>query len=181
VGTYTVGTGDNSNDLTVSSFSIGTVTDIAAGNAMASTTVPSTNIASGSAIVIDALAPTARLISCSTVSCVQVDPDESVEVQSSETGTAYLVKIAGSGTNITVTNLASITNANVDLWNSVTISSPSTDTTLELEDLEEGIYKVYAVDALGNLSTASVGTGGRDTNSPLDGVVDLPGSMEVKW
>ena len=57
VGTYTVSAGDNSNDLTVSSFSIGTVTDIA-GNAMASTTVPDANIASGSAIVIDTTAPT---------------------------------------------------------------------------------------------------------------------------
>jgi len=57
VGTYTVGAGDNSNDLTVSSFSIGTVTDIA-GNAMAGTDVPVTNIASGSAIVIDTTVPT---------------------------------------------------------------------------------------------------------------------------
>jgi len=158
------------------------VTDIAAGNAMASTTVPSTNIASGSAIVIDALGPTARLISCSTVSCVQVNPDESVEVQSSETGTAYLVKIAGSGTNVeNITHPDNITNADVDLWNSVTIIEANADRTIALTDLEEGIYKVYAVDALGNLSTASVGTGGRDTSSPLDGVVDLAGSMEVKW
>ena len=57
VGTYTVSAGDNSTDLTVSSFSIGTVTDIA-GNVMASTAVPDTNIASGSAIVIDTTAPT---------------------------------------------------------------------------------------------------------------------------
>jgi len=62
VGTYTVGAGDNSNDLTVSSFSIGTVTDIA-GNAMASTAVPGTNIASGSAIVIDTTAPTVSSVS----------------------------------------------------------------------------------------------------------------------
>ena len=57
VGTYTVGASDNSNDLTVSSFSIGTVTDIA-GNAMSGTTVPDANIASGSAIVIDTTVPT---------------------------------------------------------------------------------------------------------------------------
>lgn len=61
VGTYTVGAGDSSSDLTVSSFSIGTVTDIA-GNAMTSTTVPGTNIASGSAIVIDTTAPTVSSI-----------------------------------------------------------------------------------------------------------------------
>ena len=51
VGTYTVGSGDTSCDLTVSSFSIGTVTD-SAGNAMTNTTVPATNIDTGSNIVI---------------------------------------------------------------------------------------------------------------------------------
>ncbi|MCP4881737.1 MAG: hypothetical protein GY905_14440, partial [Gammaproteobacteria bacterium] len=57
-GTYTVGAGDNSSDLTVSSFVIGTVADTA-GNAMTSTTVPSNNnIADTSAIVIDTTAPT---------------------------------------------------------------------------------------------------------------------------
>jgi methionine-rich copper-binding protein CopC len=57
-GTYTVGAGDTSSDLTVSSFAIGTVADTA-GNAMTSTTVPSNNnIADNSAIVIDTSAPT---------------------------------------------------------------------------------------------------------------------------
>jgi hypothetical protein len=59
-GTYTVGSGDNSSDLTVSSFTIGTVIDTA-GNIMTSTTVPSTNIASGSAIVVDTAAPTVTI------------------------------------------------------------------------------------------------------------------------
>jgi methionine-rich copper-binding protein CopC len=57
-GTYEVGAGDTSSDLTVSSFSIGTVEDTA-GNAMTSTTVPSSNnIADNSAIVVDTSAPT---------------------------------------------------------------------------------------------------------------------------
>jgi hypothetical protein len=53
-GTYTVGAGDTSSDLTVSSFAIGTVAD-AAGNAMTSTAVPSgsNNLGGSSAIVID--------------------------------------------------------------------------------------------------------------------------------
>jgi len=158
VGTHTDRTGDNSNDLTVSSFSIGTVTDIV-GNAMASRTVPSTNIASGSAIVIDALGPTALLISCEISSCYGIFERQSITVQSTETGTAYVVQTGGSG-SIVVSNLASITSANINRWNSVAINSASTDTTLALTDLEEGIYKIYAVDALGNFSTASVGTGG---------------------
>ncbi|MCP4879570.1 MAG: Ig-like domain-containing protein, partial [Gammaproteobacteria bacterium] len=56
-GTYTIGAGDTSSDLTVSSFAIGTVADTA-GNAMTSTTVPSNNIADSSAIVVDTTAPT---------------------------------------------------------------------------------------------------------------------------
>ena len=61
-GTYTVAVGETSADLTVSSFTIGTVADTA-GNAMTSTTVPSgaSNIAGAKAIVIDTAAPTARL------------------------------------------------------------------------------------------------------------------------
>ncbi|SVE15591.1 uncharacterized protein METZ01_LOCUS468445, partial [marine metagenome] len=57
-GTYTVGAGDTSSDLTVSSFAIGTVAD-AAGNAMTSTAVPSgsNNLGGSSAIVIDTTAP----------------------------------------------------------------------------------------------------------------------------
>jgi len=56
-GTYTVGAGDNSTDLTVSSFTTGTVTDFA-GNAMGSTTLPAgQNLANNKAIVIDTIAP----------------------------------------------------------------------------------------------------------------------------
>jgi len=56
-GTYTVGAGDNSTDLTVSSFTTGTVTDLA-GNAMGSTTLPAgQNLANNKAIVIDTIAP----------------------------------------------------------------------------------------------------------------------------
>ena len=59
-GTYTVTAGDTTSDLTVASFTIGTVAD-AVGNAMTSTTVPtgSNNIAGAQAIVIDTTAPTA--------------------------------------------------------------------------------------------------------------------------
>ncbi len=58
VGTYTVGAGDTSSDLTVSSFVIGTVAD-SAGNPMTSTTVPtgSNNIAGSKALVVDTTSP----------------------------------------------------------------------------------------------------------------------------
>ena len=71
-------------------------------------------------------------------------------VQSTETGTVYLVN-----TTVTVTNLASITGAADNQWNSVTISSADTDTNLPATGLADGTYKVYAIDAAGNISSAS--------------------------
>lgn len=59
-GTYTVGAGDNSSDLTVSSYTAGTVTDTA-GNSMTSNTLPATNIADSRDIVVDTLAPTVTI------------------------------------------------------------------------------------------------------------------------
>ena len=57
-GTYTVGEGDNSTDLTISSFTVGTVKDTA-GNAMTSNTLP-TSIFAGKTIVIDGIRPTTK-------------------------------------------------------------------------------------------------------------------------
>jgi len=71
-------------------------------------------------------------------------------VQSTETGTAYLVN-----TTVSVSNLASITGAADNQQNSVTISSAATNTNLAATGLVDGTYKVYAVDAAGNLSSAS--------------------------
>ena len=65
-GTYTVQAGDTTSDLTVASFTIGTVADTA-GNAMTSTTLPTeaNNIAGASAIVIDTTAPTTATLASS--------------------------------------------------------------------------------------------------------------------
>ena len=59
-GTYTVGASQTSNDLTVTSFTIGGVQD-SAGNAMTSTAVPggASNISDAKAIMVDSLAPDA--------------------------------------------------------------------------------------------------------------------------
>jgi hypothetical protein len=90
-----------------------------------------------------------------TAPTVSVTPDNITSsgfavVQSTETGTAYLVNTA-----ITVSNLYSITGAAVNQWNSVTISSANTNTNLPSAGLVDGTYKAYAVDAAGNLSSAS--------------------------
>ena len=93
---------------------------------------------------VDTSAPTA------SVTTATITTSENAVVQSTETGTAYLVNTA-----VTVSNLASITGAADNQSNSVTISSAATNTNLPATGLADGTYKVYAVDAAGNLSSAS--------------------------
>jgi hypothetical protein len=51
--------------------------------------------------------------------------------------------------------LGSITAAADAKWNSVTINSANTNTSLSLAGLEDGTYTLYTIDAAGNLSAAS--------------------------
>ena len=116
-----------------------TVTDTdAAGNATTSAAL---------SITVDAAAPTP------TVATVSVTTSSGVTVRSSETGTAYLVK-----ETVTVTNLASITGAADNNFNSVTIATANTDTAMSTAGLDAGTYKLYVVDAGGNLSLVSTNT-----------------------
>ena len=93
----------------------------------------------------DTTAPTA------SVTAATITTSGNAVVRSTETGTAYLVKTTVSVSN----NLTSITGAADSQWNSVAISLANTDTNLPATGLADGIYKVYAVDAAGNLSSAS--------------------------
>ncbi|MBY4677651.1 DUF4214 domain-containing protein [Marinobacterium arenosum] len=104
----------------------------------------------------DTQAPTA------SVTAAAIQSSGSATVRSSEKGTAYLVN-----SNITVTKLADITGANDDLWNSVAITTANTDTELAATGLSDGTYKVYTVDASGNLSTASTNSVTVDTTAPM--------------
>jgi hypothetical protein len=181
---YTVVDGDNSTHLHYTSTSSlsansGTIRDNSSNDATLTLPSPgsSGSLGDNKTIVIDARAPIALLISCSVSICIDVPPSGNVTVQSSETGTAYLVK-----TTVSVSNLASITSANPNMWNDVTISLASTNTILATTGLVEGTYKVYAVDALGNLSGPSTGTWGLDNNGDgdIDDAGDVPGSMKIK-
>lgn len=83
-------------------------------------------------------------------------------VQSSRIGTAYLVK-----NTIAVSTETSITNAADNSWNSVAITAANTNTALAATGLVDGIYKVYAVDTNGNLSTVASNLVTVDTTAPL--------------
>jgi hypothetical protein len=67
VGEYTIQAGDTTSDLTVASYALGGVSSAnipkdVAGNVMASTTLPASNIAGSKAIVVDTTAPSAPSI-----------------------------------------------------------------------------------------------------------------------
>ena len=112
--------------------------------------------ASTNAITVDTTAPTASVTAATVANTANV-----TTVQSTETGTAYLVK-----DSITVTNLASITGAADTSWNQATITTANTNTNLAATGLVDGTYKVYTVDAAGNLSAASTNAITVDTTAP---------------
>jgi hypothetical protein len=114
---------------------------------------PSTT--SSSSITIDTSAP------IGTVTTQTKGSTGSVNVQSTETGTAYLVH-----SSVSVLDVASITNAADSSWNSVQISTINTNFAIAVTGLVDGTYKVYTVDAAGNVSGASSGTVTIDVTSP---------------
>ncbi len=151
---YTVQAGDTSADLdylgtTALALNAGTIRDAGGNNAVLTLAAPgaANSLGANKAIVIDTIAPTA------TVTTTTINDTSSVSVQSSEPGTAYLVK-----STVVVSTAASITGADSSLWNSVAIAAANTNTALAAADLQGGTYKLYTVDAAGNLSSASAGS-----------------------
>ena len=100
-----------------------------------------------SQVVVDTTAPT------NTVSTATITPSDNVAVQSSETGTAYLVD-----STETISSVSDITALADNKYNSVAISTANQDTNLAATGLSNGTYKLYTVDSAGNLSTASTDT-----------------------
>jgi hypothetical protein len=145
-GSYTIGAGQSSSDLGVSSYVLTSAPVDSAGNVMTSTTMPAGNISGTRAIVVDTSAPTASLTAATVIG------SGNATVQSSEAGTAYLVK-----STVSVTSLASITGAVDSLWNSVSVTA-SSNTNLSVSGLDLGEYVLYVTDAAGNLSAVSSNT-----------------------
>jgi len=145
-GSYTISAGQSSSDLGVSSYALTSAPIDSAGNVMTSTTMPAGNISGTRAIVVDTSAPTASLTAATVIG------SGNATVQSSEAGTAYLVK-----STVSVTSLASITGAVDSLWNSVSVTA-SSNTNLSVSGLDLGEYVLYVTDAAGNLSAVSSNT-----------------------
>jgi len=147
--TYTVQAGDTSADLDYISTSAlelnsGTIKDAAGNNAVLTLASPgaSNSLGGSKAIVIDGVTPTVSVTPGSVITSANVS------VRSTEIGTAYLVH-----SSVSVTNLASITSAADNLWNSVSITAANTATDLAGTGLTTGVYTLYSVDAAGNVSS----------------------------
>ncbi|MEY3366004.1 MAG: hypothetical protein RIS71_741, partial [Actinomycetota bacterium] len=96
-GTYTVGSGDTSSDLTVSSFVLTSAPTDTAGNSMTSTTVPSgvNNISGSQAIVIDTAVPTLSSASANAAgNQITLTLSETLSATTAATGD-FSVSVAG--------------------------------------------------------------------------------------
>ncbi|BBU68776.1 hypothetical protein ICHIJ1_19900 [Fluviibacter phosphoraccumulans] len=138
-----------------------TIRDIAGNNANLPTTVVSDN----AAYQVDTTAPVGSMVADQTL-----NNGASVQIQSSEVGTAYLVR-----SDVVVETLDSITGAAADQWKSVAISAADTDTALSLAGLAEGAYKLYTVDRAGNLSGPETHTVTVDNTPPIVSDIAITG------
>jgi hypothetical protein len=108
----------------------------AAGNSISST---------GPTLVRDVSAPTPTLLSSGVLSNTG-----NASVQSSETGTAYLVR-----SDILVNSLADIALVADSAFNSVAVTTANAGAIISLNGLGDGQYVLYVADAAGNLSSQS--------------------------
>ncbi|NDC61519.1 MAG: hypothetical protein EBZ60_05825, partial [Betaproteobacteria bacterium] len=107
------------------------------------------------AYTLDITAPTPSLTTAILPSA------SSIFARSSELGQLYLVH-----TSVSVRNVASITAAADNLWNSANVTSANADTPLSLNGLIDGNYRLYASDVAGNLSLVSSNSMTVDSTAP---------------
>ena len=144
-GTYTVSSGQSSSDLTVSSFTIGSVLDTA-GNAMTSTTVPSgsNNIGGAKAIVIDGVVPT-MTVSASPTS-VSSGGTSTITFTASEATTTFAL----ADVSATLGTLSNFQSASSTSYSATFTASPSVGGTAVVT-VASGSF----TDAASNASTAA--------------------------
>ena len=154
--------------LSISSCSDGTIQPRIKVNSVLGSAIdgPSSAATATSIITKDSVAPTA------SVTAATILATQNASVQSSEAGTAYLVNVT-----VTVSNLASITGAADNLHNSVSITTANTNTNLAATGLVPGTYKLYTTDGAGNLSAASTNTISIKPGTP--GTPDLDAASDL--
>lgn len=104
---------------------------------------------------VEGSAPTASMVPAT------ITPAGNVMVQSTETGTAYLVR-----DTVTVNSVSSIFAAGGNQFNWVSLDAENTPTELSAAGLIDGTYLVYTVDPVGRISAAANGTVVVDGTAP---------------
>ena len=170
-GTYTVGAGDTSSDLTVSSYALTSAPVDTAGNVMTSTSVPSgaNNIAGAHAIVIDTTGPV--LVSTSINSAgtqITLSYDEALHATSASVG-EYAVTVGGVSltvNSVTVSGSTILLNvspaAAVGSVVSVTYSAPTSNSATS----NSAVQDAQGNDAGSSTSSATVTVSTTTTAAP---------------
>ena len=163
-GTYTVGAGKTSADLTVSSYALTSAPTDTAGNAMSTTPLPTgaNNIAGAQAIVIDTTAPT------QTVTGIHISADTA-----GSSTTDFITKTAPQ--TITAT-LSAVLVSGESLWASLDAGSSYTDISLSVSSTSvswasatlsgTSSIKLQVRDAAGNVGSIATQTYVLDTVAP---------------
>ena len=162
-GTYTVGAGKNSSDLTVSSYVLTSAPTDIDGNVMSATTVPTgtSNIAGSKAIVIDTTAPT------QTISAIDISADtgsstfDFLTATASQTITGTLSANLGASDSLwgsvdggsNYTNVSAFVSGTAISWTSATLSGTSS-------------IKFQVRDLAGNVGATATQSYELDTTAP---------------
>jgi hypothetical protein len=167
-GTYTVAVGHSSSDLTVASFTAGSVFDLA-DNALTSTTVPGgvNNIAGSKAIIVDGVAPTIIAFSSTTPNdsykagaAINITATTSEDVQAGATISVTL----NTGATLTLTRATATT-----LTGSYTVAAGQNNSDLTVTSFSAGAVSDVAGNAL---TSTTVPTGVNNIGGSSAIVVD---------
>jgi hypothetical protein len=152
-GSYTIGSGQSSSDLGISSYALTSAPTDVAGNVMTSTTMPAGNISGTRAIVVDTTTPTVSSFSSTT-------SDGAYKAGSTINITATLSEAVTTAASITVT---------LDNGKTVVLTHNAVNNTLT------GTYTIVAGDASADLSVSSYAL----TSAPVDSAGNVMSDLTV--
>ena len=108
-------------------------------------------------VLVDTQPPTATIVTTlvQRLGTANTISGHDIQVQSTEQGSLYLIP-----ESVSISSLSSITSyiangANANTWKSTSVTTANTNITLNLDNLHNGGYHLYAVDQAGNISVRS--------------------------
>jgi hypothetical protein len=173
-GTYTVGAGDSSNDLTVSSYVLTSAPTDAAGNVTTSTTVPTgaNNIAGAQAIVIDTGGPTVVSSSMNSAGTqMSVTMSETLNTTTAATSD-YAVTVGGTSltvSSVTISGSTVVLTISPAAQSGSTVNVSYTAPVTNVATSNAALQDTVGNDAVSFASSATVPAVGATVSSPQTG------------